>query len=138
MAVNKPAGQSWDSYTDAQWRIAGEHGAFDNLPGAGNPIPGLDQNYDENWWLKELLKRENLSALPQAITFKAELVELIERLWRVPSEVQLREEIAKINPLIAKLNATVYDGPPLNIGSMNVEETVQRWRVKREHPPSVG
>jgi hypothetical protein len=136
MAVNRPAGQSWESYTDAQLRIAGEHGAFDNLPGAGKPIPGLDQNYDENWWLKEYLKRENLSALPQALAFKTELAQLIERLWRVPGEVQLREEIAKINQRIEYMNASVLDGLALDVSRMDVEETVKTWRTKREHPPS--
>jgi hypothetical protein len=136
MAVNKPAGQSWESYADAQLRIAGQHGAFDNLPGAGKPIAGLDEPYNENWWLKQYLVRENLSALPQALAFKAELAQLIERLWRVPGELQLREEIKKINQRIAAMNATVLDGLPLDVGSMDVEETVSVWRSKREHPPS--
>ncbi len=39
-----------------------EQGAFNNLPGAGKPIPDLDEAYDENWWLKKYLKRENIGA----------------------------------------------------------------------------
>ena len=38
-----------------------EQDAFDNLPGAGKPIPDLDESYDENWWLKKYLRRENLN-----------------------------------------------------------------------------
>jgi len=50
--MQKPVGQSWESYVDSVFRIARENGEFDNLPGAGKPIPGLDEPYDENWWLK--------------------------------------------------------------------------------------
>jgi hypothetical protein len=28
-------------------------GLFDNLPGAGKPIPGIDKPYDENWWIRD-------------------------------------------------------------------------------------
>ncbi|MCZ7645852.1 MAG: DUF1992 domain-containing protein [Planctomycetota bacterium] len=48
-------------------------GAFENLPGAGKPIPDLDQPYDELWWLKKLLKREELTGLPrEAARLKAQ------------------------------------------------------------------
>jgi hypothetical protein len=38
-----------------------EEGKFDNLPGAGKPIPDIDEPYDENWWLKSFLKREGIT-----------------------------------------------------------------------------
>jgi len=38
-----------------------EEGKLDNLPGAGKPIPGIDEAYDENWWLKAYLKREGIT-----------------------------------------------------------------------------
>ena len=41
-----------------------EQGAFDNLPGAGKPIPDLDDSYDENCWLKKYLQREKLDLRP--------------------------------------------------------------------------
>lgn len=37
-----------------------EEGKLDNLPGAGKPIPDIDEPYDENWWLKKFLKREGI------------------------------------------------------------------------------
>ena len=50
----------YESHVDRQIREAQERGEFDNLPGAGKPIPGIGGNYDENWWLKELLRREDI------------------------------------------------------------------------------
>jgi len=41
-------------------REAMAEGAFDNLPGQGKPIPDIDEPYDELWWFKRWLRRENL------------------------------------------------------------------------------
>ena len=54
----------WESAIDKQIREATERGEFDNLPGAGKPIKGLDQPYDENWWVKEPAARENMAVVP--------------------------------------------------------------------------
>jgi len=132
MASNRPAGQSWETYLEFQLRRAREEGQFDHLPGAGKPIPGLDQHYDENWWLREWMRRENLSALPDTLRLRKELSDEIERLWRIPSESQAAETIDAINARIRKLNAMPLDGPPLNIHVLNKAETLERWREERE------
>jgi len=44
-------------------RQAMEEGAFDNLPGLGQPIPDIDEPYDELWWVKRLIRREKLGRL---------------------------------------------------------------------------
>jgi Domain of unknown function (DUF1992) len=49
MTERKPAGTSWESWIDSQIRVAQEQGAFDNLPGAGKPLPNIDQEYDPLW-----------------------------------------------------------------------------------------
>jgi transposase InsO family protein len=41
-------------------REAAEAGAFDRLPGAGRPLPDLDEPYDELWWVRRWLRRERL------------------------------------------------------------------------------
>ena len=35
----KPAGKSWESWREELIQLAHEEGAFDNLPGAGKPLP---------------------------------------------------------------------------------------------------
>jgi hypothetical protein len=54
----------WDSLAEHRIREAQARGEFDNLPGFGKPIPGIDEPYDELWWVKDMLKREGLSGLP--------------------------------------------------------------------------
>ena len=46
MTERKPSGMSWETWINAQIRVAREQGAFDNLPGAGKPLPNLGEEYD--------------------------------------------------------------------------------------------
>jgi hypothetical protein len=39
-------------------RKAQELGEFDDLPGAGRPIPDLDRPYDPAWWARRWVERE--------------------------------------------------------------------------------
>ena len=39
---------------------AQELGAFENLPGAGKPIPDIDGPFDENAWVRNWIERERL------------------------------------------------------------------------------
>ena len=135
MASNKPVGQTWESYTDAVFHHAERTGQFANLPGAGKPIPGLDEPYDENWWLKQMLRREDLSALPDSLRFKLELQKELEQLPRIPFEDQLREKIAQINARIRKMNATIVDGPPLNLSMLDADALIEQWREKHGKRP---
>jgi hypothetical protein len=130
MASNKPVGQSWESYTDALFHQAERAGEFANLPGAGKPIPGLDEPYDENWWLKQMLKREDLSALPDTLRFKLELQKELDLLPRIPFEDELRAKINQINARIRKLNATIADGPPLNLTMLDADALIAKWRER--------
>jgi hypothetical protein len=41
-------------------REAIEQGAFDDLPGAGKPLPDIDEPYDEMWWVRKWVQRERL------------------------------------------------------------------------------
>ena len=65
--MNEPAKLKpldWESYAEALIRAAQEEGEFENLPGFGQPIPGIDEPHDDNWWVREKLKREGLKAPP--------------------------------------------------------------------------
>jgi hypothetical protein len=53
---------------DNRIRAAMEHGEFEHLDGAGQPLHDLDGHYDPDWWLKQKLQREQLTADDMAIT----------------------------------------------------------------------
>lgn len=44
-------------------RQAIEEGRFDRLPGAGRPLPDLDEPYDPDWWVKKWIARERMEQL---------------------------------------------------------------------------
>lgn len=44
-------------------RQAYEEGQFENLPGLGRPLPGIEEPYDPLWWLKKWIRRERLGGV---------------------------------------------------------------------------
>jgi hypothetical protein len=59
----KTQGTNWETWIEAHIHVAMEEGAFDNLPGAGKPLPNFGQEYDPLWWVKQLVQREQISML---------------------------------------------------------------------------
>ena len=46
-------------------------GDFDNLPGAGKPLPGLSDTHDPDWWIRRKIEREQLTGLgPPALLLR--------------------------------------------------------------------
>ncbi|MFL6219846.1 MAG: DUF1992 domain-containing protein, partial [Actinomycetes bacterium] len=72
MTDRKPPGVGFGTWVERRIREAAERGEFDNLPGAGKPIADLDKPHDELWWVKDKLRRENLSYLPPTIALRKE------------------------------------------------------------------
>ena len=51
-----------ESVVERQIRLAMARGEFADLPGAGEPIEGLDETYDPLWWVKRWTEREGVTA----------------------------------------------------------------------------
>ena len=82
----------YESWVERQIREAMERGEFDNLPGAGRPIPGLNGREDENWWVKQYLEREKLPMpLPASLALRKEVADLPQELAEVTNEEVVRE-----------------------------------------------
>ena len=50
MTKRKPSGTSFETWIDRQIREAEERGAFDDLAGAGKPLPRRDQPFTIERW----------------------------------------------------------------------------------------
>jgi hypothetical protein len=131
MTERKPPGTSWETWIEAQIRVAMEKGAFDNLPGAGKPLPNLDQAYDPLWWVKELVQREQISMLPPSLELLRKVEKELATIEKLHDEATVRRRLAALNIEIAKVNATVVDGPPTRLGTLDVDQVVARWRRTR-------
>ena len=117
---------------DRQIREAIERGEFDNLPGQGRPIKGLNGRDDENWWVKAYLEREQLPLpLPTSLALRKEVMGLPETLADITDETSVREIVADLNHRIAESYRRRLDGPPIIVRLVDVEQAVADWRRRR-------
>lgn len=128
MTERKPAGVSWESWVEGQIRQGMERGEFDDLPGAGKPLPNIDQPHDEMWWLKEKLRRENVSSLPPALAVPDELEDALDRIAKADTESAVRQIVAVINERIVQVNSRTTSGPPTSVMPLNVDRVIEEWR----------
>jgi hypothetical protein len=135
MTERKPLGTSWETWIDAQIRVATEKGAFDNLPGTGKPLPNLDQEYDPLWWVKQLVQREQISMLPPSLELLRKVEQELATIEKLHDEATVRRQVAALNLEIAKVNATVVEGPPTRLGTLDVDRVVARWQRTRSTNP---
>ena len=117
-------------WVDLQITQAMERGEFDNLPGAGKPLPPLDP--DPNWWLKKLIERENITGvLPAALQLRKEDAELEAVLDREATEKSVRQVVEDFNRRIVEARRQLQGGPPVVTPTRDVDDEVQRWRDRR-------
>ena len=128
MTEKKPPGVSWESWIDQQIREAQEDGAFNNLPGAGKPLPDVDKPYDPDWWAKQLVRREGINVLPPALELLRKVESELAVIWALGSEAEVRKRVAALNAEIGKVNARAAEGPPTRLARFDVEALVEEWR----------
>jgi hypothetical protein len=118
-----------ESRIERQIREARESGAFDDLPGAGKPLPGRGEGYDEDWWLKDFVRREGLAARPEAlVAVAAERAALADIVDRLPSEARVRAYVEDLNDRIVRARRGRDD---VELSTVEVERTVRGWRARR-------
>lgn len=127
----KPENMSWESFAEHLIQQAQSRGEFDNLPGFGKPIPGLDENpLDENWWIKEKLRRENLSVLPASLRIRVDVQQTMSRVWELSREEDVLLCIRSLNQRIAEANRSL-EPPPSTTPLVDEAEVLERWRALR-------
>jgi hypothetical protein len=124
---------SWyESRIDRAIREAQERGDFDDLPGTGQPLPGRGEVDSEDWWLKQLIVREQLGGLaPTTLKIRKEADELMTTLASKTSEAQVRATVDDLNRRIDRARRGLVDGPPVVIQPFDVDEVVRQWRQQR-------
>src|SRR6266550_3124492 len=137
MTARKPPGVGWESWVETQIREAQERGEFDNLAGAGKPIPGINDPPDELWWVKQLLEREKLSITPPTLAVKKAREDLLDGIGALRSEAAVRKAVGELNARIGEINAKPTSGPPSSSMPLDVDRVVEIWAQRRalESPP---
>jgi hypothetical protein len=129
---------SWESFVDRKIREAEEAGQFDNLPGQGRPIPGIDDPPDDDWWLKQKLREEGLSVVPPLLEARLARERVLEQLPRLLTEAEVRRRLDALN---AKINAAIASpapGPSIVVLPVDVEGLVANWRAEKRNRRSAG
>src|SRR5437867_12425009 len=94
MAERKPRGMGFETWIDRQIREAQERGEFDNLPGAGKPLPGYGRPDDEDWWVKQWIRRENITGvLPASLKLRREIEDIAQTVAAKKTEAAVRKVV---------------------------------------------
>ena len=118
-------------WVDLQIQQAIARGEFDDLPGAGKPIEGLDRD-DPDWWLKRLIERERITGvLPEALQLRKDDLELDATLDRETSENLVRDLLAAFNQRVVNARRQLQGGPPVITPTRDIESEVAAWRARR-------
>jgi hypothetical protein len=134
MTQRKPPNMSVPDWVERQIRTAQANGDFENLPGAGKPIPDLDRPQDPLSWVASYLRRENVDVsalLPQSLALAKEVEVLAERLLKERSTARVRQIVEDLNERILQAHRRPQSGPPLRVGRLNVDAVVEEWRTAR-------
>ena len=119
-------------YVESQIQQAIRRGDFDNLPGAGKPLPGLDGVHDPDWWIRRKIEREQLTGLgPPALTLRVEARQLASRLDALSLESDVRAVLDDFNLRVVEARRQLLGGPPVVTGTRDVDAEVVAWRERR-------
>src|ERR671912_588978 len=95
----------WESPVEKAIREAQERGEFDDLPGAGKPLPDLGDPDDPLWWVRRKAEREQLDlslALPTALQLRKEAAGFPESLVELRSEDAVRRVLEDYNERVRR------------------------------------
>ena len=121
-----------NQWVDLQIQKAMERGEFDNLPGAGKPLKNLGSQHDPDWWLKQLIEREQITGvLPPALQLRKDDALLEQELDRYAAEVDVRRELESFNRRVIEARRQLLGGPPVITPTRDVEAEVAAWRERR-------
>ncbi|HKT57997.1 MAG TPA: DnaJ family domain-containing protein, partial [Microbacterium sp.] len=117
------------AYVETAIQQAIRRGEFDNLPGAGKPLPGLGDHHDPDWWIRRKIQTEKLTGLgPPALTLRVEDRELDDRLDALHREADVRTAVEDFNRRVIEARRQLLGGPPVVTPTRDVEEAVAAWR----------
>ncbi|WP_409485264.1 DUF1992 domain-containing protein [Arsenicicoccus dermatophilus] len=125
-----------ESLAEKRIREAQERGEFDNLKGAGKPLPSLDRPYREDWWITGLIEREQLDlagAMNPTMALRREAHDIHDTVRDVTREEAVREIAEDLNRRVRQDRLRPATGPqmPPVAPTVDVDEVLAVWREHR-------
>lgn len=137
MTERKPLGMSFETWVDHQISRAQDRGAFDDLAGAGKPLPRRSGDESTYAWVIDKARQENidvLGMLPPALTLRKEREDLPRRVVALPSEEAVRALVGDFNDRVELFWRRPQEGPAVPVGLADVEALVAVWLMARPEP----
>ncbi|SEB38459.1 protein of unknown function [Paramicrobacterium humi] len=107
-------------------------GAFDNLPGAGKPLPNIGGSHDPDWWIRRKIETEHLTGLgPPALRLRVEHEQFHETLDAITREADVRAHVEDFNRRVIEARRQLMGGPPVITPTRDVENELVGWRERR-------
>lgn len=134
MSENADWASRFESLIDRQIRAAEERGEFDDLPGAGKPLPSDSVPYRPDWWADQAVKRENAGAyaIPPVVALRKIADELTSGAREYITERDVRTAVADYNEQAVRTRRLPQEGPRVIIlPELDADRVVQAWRAAR-------
>lgn len=131
MTQKKPQDVRPQDFAEELIQQAYANGDFNHLPGIGQPIADIDEPYEEDWWIKQKLRREKISVLPPSLEILRDVEQTLAGALKLGSEQAVRQEIESLNDRIREANFRSVWGPPSTQLPVEVDAFVARWRAHR-------
>ena len=131
MTERKPPGMTFETWVDRVIRDGQERGEFEDLAGKGKPIADLHEPTDELWWVRGLLRREELEYLPPSLALKKESEAALEAALAAPTEAEARRLLEDVNVKIRNATRMAIGGPPVLLFPHDVDEVLERRQVRQ-------
>jgi Domain of unknown function (DUF1992) len=135
MSDNADWASRFESLLDRQIRAAQERGEFDDLPGAGKPLASDGKPYNPDWWLNQVVERENAGgyAIPPALALRKVADKLTAGAPELDSEREVRAAVDDYNERADHVRKLPQAGRGVVLPELDAEEIASRWRAAR-HP----
>jgi hypothetical protein len=111
----KPPGMPFETWVDSQITRGIARGDFDDLPGAGKPLPSRSGDDSMVAWVIEKAKQENIDVfdmLPPGLALRKEREDLPRRAAALPSEAAVRALVEEFNDRVRLFWRRLAAGPP--------------------------
>ena len=134
MTERKPPSMDTKDWVEAQIKRAQQQGEFDDLAGAGKPLPKLADPQDPDWWVKDFIRREKIETdvlLPPTMQLRKEKARIREHVQTMRTEAEVRDYLEDLNQriLVQVRDAT---GPVIPVGRTDEDAVLRQWREDRE------
>lgn len=127
---------------DEAWEVANTvldqafaRGDFDHLALSGKKIDHLTSNDDPDWWLKSMMRREQISGLgPPALTLRVEDEQLPAHLDTLPTASAVRAHLTDFNQRVIEARRQLLGGPPVITKLRDIDAELAAWATRRSTP----